>query len=154
MNYVPQARNVDALFSEDQEAAKEYADVVDHDEEVSIENFTGPVVRLQKWEEAEFEPQLLINIKDRSKYNRPRKIQSATIPLVLDRFDVKSQAETGSGKTAAFVLPIIDACMKAKAATGDERFESQLAAPFAIVIGPTRELVMQVFEQAEKGAAN
>jgi superfamily II DNA/RNA helicase len=140
------------FFSEDQQAAKEYADVVDHDEEVVTENFSGSIVRIQKWEEAEFEPQLLSNVKERSKYSRPRK--GATIPFVLDGFDIRSQAETGSGKTAAFVLPIIDACMKAKKIEGQGKYESELASPFAIIIGPTRELVMQVFEQAEKFASD
>jgi superfamily II DNA/RNA helicase len=154
VNFVPQARKVDELFSEDQQAEKEYADIVDNDEEVVIENFSGSTVRIQKWEEAEFEPQLLTNVKERSKYIRPRKIQGATIPFILDGFDIKSQAETGSGKTAAFVLPIIDACMKAKTAEGESRYDSELASPFAIIIAPSRELVMQVFEQAEKFAAD
>uniref|UniRef100_A0A914YSE0 RNA helicase n=1 Tax=Panagrolaimus superbus TaxID=310955 RepID=A0A914YSE0_9BILA len=153
MNYVPQARNVDDLFSEDQRAANDYADVVEHDDDVVIENFDGPVVRMQKWEEVELEPQLLTNIKERSKYGRPRKIQGATIPFILDKFDIKAQAETGSGKTAAFVVPIIDCCMRAKSGKGEELFESEMATPYAIIIGPTRELVMQVFEQAEKFAA-
>uniref|UniRef100_A0A914QHK3 ATP-dependent RNA helicase n=1 Tax=Panagrolaimus davidi TaxID=227884 RepID=A0A914QHK3_9BILA len=102
---------------------------------------------IQKWEEVEFEPQVLTNIKERSKYSRPRKILGAAIPFILDGFDIKSLAETGSGKTAAFVLPIIDACMKAKMTEGEGKYESELASPFAIIIAPTRELVMQVLNK-------
>uniref|UniRef100_A0A914Y5C4 RNA helicase n=1 Tax=Panagrolaimus superbus TaxID=310955 RepID=A0A914Y5C4_9BILA len=152
--YVPQARNVDVLFYEDQKSAGNYADVVDHDDDIVIENFDGPVIRMQKWEEAELETQLLINIKERSKYGRPRKIQAAAIPFILDQFDIKSQGETGSGKTGAFLIPIIDCCMKAKKATNEDRFESEAAAPYAVIIAPTRELVMQVYEQAVKFAAD
>lgn len=50
----------------------------------------------------------------------------------------------------AFVLPIIESCLQAKA---NDTFKSEMATPFAIIIGPTRELVLQVFEQAEKFAA-
>ena len=56
------------------------------------------------WDAAEFEPRLLKNIKERSQFVKPRKIQSAAIPFILDEFDLVGHAETGSGKTAVRLL--------------------------------------------------
>jgi probable ATP-dependent RNA helicase DDX4 len=70
--------------------------------------------------------------------------------LVLDRFDVISQAETGSGKTAVYLLPIIDDIMKGKLLKDGDTFVSEPASPLAIIIAPTRELVQQIYEQAVK----
>lgn len=87
------------------------------------------------------------NIVERSKYITPRKIQAHVIPLVLEGRDVKGHAETGSGKTAAFLLPIINALMKVDR-TGARSLDPP--APYALVIEPTRELCKQVFEQGVK----
>uniref|UniRef100_A0A7E4VWL4 RNA helicase n=1 Tax=Panagrellus redivivus TaxID=6233 RepID=A0A7E4VWL4_PANRE len=149
-NYAPKDREVEELFKEDQEAAEKYAAVFDDDERVEIDgNVT--LARVSKWDELDFDPALVENIVNQCKYIRPREIQATTIPLVLDGFDVRSQAETGSGKTAAFVLPIIDRCILAKR---DKSFVPTVCSPYAIIIGPTRELVLQVYEQAKKFAAN
>lgn len=67
-------------------------------------------------------------------YEAPSPIQAATIPLLLDNRDVLGQAQTGTGKTAAFALPILsrlDLCQKT---------------PQALVLAPTRELAIQVAE--------
>uniref|UniRef100_A0AC35GDA7 RNA helicase n=1 Tax=Panagrolaimus sp. PS1159 TaxID=55785 RepID=A0AC35GDA7_9BILA len=150
--YVPRSRQTEELFNEDQRSEALYATVVDGDEDVVVEQFGQALFCLRNWEAAEFEPQLLTNVKERAKYIRPRKIQSLTLPLALDGFDVISQAETGSGKTAAFLLSIIDSIMKAKLTTEEYRFVSELASPFAIIIAPTRELAQQIYEQATKFA--
>lgn len=60
---------------------------------------------------------------------------------------MKAQAETGSGKSAAFLLPIIDNIMKKKA-SGE--FTSKRGCPYALILVPTRELATQVFEQGQK----
>lgn len=61
-------------------------------------------------------------------------------------------AETGSGKTAAFILPIIHKIITKKALEGDDKWVSKRSSPFALIIEPTRELAIQVFEQAFKFA--
>jgi ATP-dependent RNA helicase DeaD len=68
-------------------------------------------------------------------YEEPTPIQAATIPLVLTGRDVVGQAETGTGKTAAFALPILQAL--------DTRAGARLQ---ALILVPTRELAMQVSE--------
>ncbi len=67
-------------------------------------------------------------------YEAPSPIQAATIPLLLAGHDVLGQAQTGTGKTAAFALPILE-----KLNWADRQ-------PQALVLTPTRELAIQVAE--------
>ncbi len=70
-------------------------------------------------------------------YEEPTPIQRETIPLLLQGHDLVGQAATGTGKTAAFALPIVE---RIAARTGARRN------PVALVLVPTRELAMQVSE--------
>ena len=72
-------------------------------------------------------------------YDTPTPVQTATLPLALDGVDVVGVAQTGTGKTAAFVLPILDYLVKEP--TRGRRVTR------ALVVTPTRELAIQV-EQA------
>ncbi|MDA3919189.1 MAG: DEAD/DEAH box helicase [Salinisphaera sp.] len=82
-------------------------------------------------------PHLLAAIAD-SGYTQPTPIQSKAIPAVLDNSDVLAAAQTGTGKTAAFVLPILERL-------GSEKHRN----PRVLVLTPTRELAAQV-EQSVK----
>ncbi|WP_109210082.1 MULTISPECIES: DEAD/DEAH box helicase [Microbacterium] len=75
-------------------------------------------------------------------YETPSAIQAATIPTLLGGRDVVGMAQTGTGKTAAFALPIID------------RLDLGQKTPQALVLAPTRELALQVCEAFEKYAAH
>ena len=68
-------------------------------------------------------------------YESPSPIQAATIPPLLEGRDVLGQAQTGTGKTAAFALPILS------------RIDLKPGKPQALVLAPTRELAMQVAQQ-------
>lgn len=68
-------------------------------------------------------------------YDEPTPIQLKAIPLILQNHDVLGIAQTGTGKTAAYVLPLL---MKVKYAQGKN--------PRALILAPTRELVMQIAE--------
>lgn len=68
-------------------------------------------------------------------YSQPTDIQRKAIPRILSGHDVMGIAQTGTGKTAAFVLPIL---MKVKYAQGDDAR--------ALILAPTKELVMQIEE--------
>lgn len=70
-------------------------------------------------------------------WKTPSKIQREAIPVALEGKDVIGLAETGSGKTAAFALPIIQALLQ-----NPQRF-------FALILTPTRELAFQISEQFE-----
>ncbi|MDR7112832.1 ATP-dependent RNA helicase DeaD [Microbacterium trichothecenolyticum] len=75
-------------------------------------------------------------------YETPSAIQAATIPTLLGGRDVVGMAQTGTGKTAAFALPIID------------RLDLSQKTPQALVLAPTRELALQVCEAFEKYAGH
>ena len=71
-------------------------------------------------------------------FTRPTEIQSRVIPLLLDGRDVIGQAQTGTGKTAAFGIPLIE---------GIDESESHTQ---ALVLAPTRELAIQIGEELRK----
>ncbi|EIM02774.1 DNA/RNA helicase [Rhodanobacter denitrificans] len=75
-------------------------------------------------------------------YESPSPIQAATIPPLLEGRDVLGQAQTGTGKTAAFALPILS------------RIERRPGKPQALVLAPTRELAIQVAEAFQTYAAH
>uniref|UniRef100_A0AC34GNF5 ATP-dependent RNA helicase n=1 Tax=Panagrolaimus sp. ES5 TaxID=591445 RepID=A0AC34GNF5_9BILA len=145
--HIPKPRTVEELFAEDEKVAKHYPALIYLDDDIDYDGFLGEVTRIKTWEEAEFHPQIIKNLQEHSKYIHPRKIQSAALPFIFDGFDVIVQAETGSGKTLAYLLPIIDQCLRDKT---DGTFIPKSSLPYAIIVGPTRELVLQVFEQAKK----
>ncbi len=72
-------------------------------------------------------------------YARPTPVQERAIPLVLEGRDVLAGAQTGTGKTAAFVLPILDRLPHAQNGSG----------PLALVVTPTRELAQQIQKVAQ-----
>lgn len=72
-------------------------------------------------------------------YNEPTEIQAKAIPLILDGKDVLACAQTGTGKTAAFALPIIHNTYLSKKASNNTACTS-------LIITPTRELAIQIGE--------
>ena len=82
---------------------------------------------------------LLRTVKEEG-YTEPTPVQSAAIPLVLQGRDVLAAAQTGTGKTAAFVLPILDR-LRHHANTS---FSPARHPTRALILVPTRELAMQV----------
>jgi ATP-dependent RNA helicase DeaD len=75
-------------------------------------------------------------------YESPTPIQAATIPVLLSGADILGQAQTGTGKTAAFALPMLS------------QLDLTQREPQALIMVPTRELAMQVATAFEKYAAN
>jgi ATP-dependent RNA helicase DeaD len=75
-------------------------------------------------------------------YETPSPIQAQTIPLLLKGKDVLGQAQTGTGKTAAFALPILS------------RIDLSQKDPQVLVLAPTRELAIQVAEAFQRYAAH
>jgi len=71
-------------------------------------------------------------------YQIPTPIQSQTIPLLLEGRDLVGQAQTGTGKTAAFALPLLS------------RIDLSIKAPQVLVLAPTRELAIQVAESFKR----
>ena len=74
-------------------------------------------------------------------YETPSPIQAEMIPFVLEGRDVLGQAQTGTGKTAAFALPILS------------QIDTKIKTPQVLVLAPTRELAIQVAEAFQKYAS-
>ena len=87
--------------------------------------------------ELELSKKVLAALSDMG-FEEPSPIQSQTIPIVLDGHDVIGQAQTGTGKTAAFGIPTIE-----KIADGNRHIQ-------ALVLTPTRELAIQIAEEFNK----
>lgn len=77
----------------------------------------------------------LVDACTRLNFTKPTPIQAEALPLALAGRDVIGLAQTGSGKTAAFTLPILQALLDAGPAAGT---------PYAVVMAPTRELAVQI----------
>ena len=92
-----------------------------------------------KFEDLKLHPAILKALKDEN-YSEPTSIQAQAIPLVLERKDVLGSAQTGTGKTAAFAIPIIQHLINnTQHEKGKRRIKS-------LVVTPTRELAIQIGE--------
>lgn len=93
----------------------------------------SPYVEHANFSNLNLDPIVLNNIKARN-YTKPTKVQHQAIPEVLNKKDVLCMASTGSGKTAAFLLPIISNIMQ-------DRSQK------CLVVVPTRELANQIYTE-------
>ena len=84
----------------------------------------------------------VLTVLDEIGYETPSPIQAQTIPLMLDGKDLVGQAQTGTGKTAAFALPILS------------NLDIKQRKPQVLVLTPTRELAIQVAEAFQKYATH
>ena len=105
---------------------------------------TFPVVDAEKapnvngtFADLNLHPQLASRIKAAG-YENPTPIQAQAIPLVMDGADLFGLAQTGTGKTAAFVLPILHKYLTSTA--------PRVKTPTTLILCPTRELADQVLE--------
>jgi superfamily II DNA/RNA helicase len=87
----------------------------------------------------------LLQAVERLGYTAPTAVQSQVIPAALKGGDLLVSSQTGSGKTAAFLLPILEGLM---AEANASKMVPPRAAPLAIVLCPTRELAQQVAADA------
>jgi ATP-dependent RNA helicase DeaD len=85
--------------------------------------------------------QPILNALESVGYDTPSPIQSQTIPHLLEGKDVLGTAQTGTGKTAAFALPLLS------------RIDLSVKAPQVMVLAPTRELAIQVAESFKRYAS-
>jgi ATP-dependent RNA helicase RhlE len=107
---------------------------------VPIELDTTPV----PFDSLSLDPRLLEGIRDLG-YKETRPIQSAVIPLALLGGDLIACAETGTGKTCAFVVPILQRLLADAAAAASE--PAATAKSRVLVLAPTRELAVQIEDE-------
>ncbi|KAG0087425.1 hypothetical protein BGZ92_007343 [Podila epicladia] len=120
---------------------------------ISVQNGPADTPPLKTFEDANLYPTILDNIKALG-YTEPTPVQKSAIPILLKNCDVMACAQTGSGKTAAFLLPILSAIMRKTelkkvelARPGRGAF---VACPLALLILPTRELTIQIFDDVRR----
>lgn len=131
----PSAR-VLALTEEQQQETRERLNIV-------IEDSAGkPISPIESFDEMNLHENIMRDIRERE-YQSPTPIQAQGIPIGLSGRDILGCAETGSGKTASFAIPMVQHCLNiAKpAAYGD--------GPVGLVLAPTRELAQQIEKEVK-----
>lgn len=100
----------------------------------------------RNWDETDLPHDLLVLVRDVARYKTPSPIQMAAIPVALSGQDLIGLAETGSGKTAAFVLPLLVHVRK------QPRMTPSVAShgPYVLILAPTRELALQIEAEAQR----
>uniref|UniRef100_A0A182SE77 RNA helicase n=1 Tax=Anopheles maculatus TaxID=74869 RepID=A0A182SE77_9DIPT len=87
-----------------------------------------------------------------ARYDKPTPVQKYAIPIILSGRDLMACAQTGSGKTAAFLVPILNQMYKHGAAPPppNRPMNRRKQYPLGLVLAPTRELATQIFEESKK----
>lgn len=88
----------------------------------------------------------LIVALDKIGYNTPTPIQERSIPPILEGKDIFGCAQTGTGKTAAFALPILQLLQNKKSASSADKTAGSKRTIKALILAPTRELALQISE--------
>ncbi|KAI9784500.1 MAG: hypothetical protein M1816_000820 [Peltula sp. TS41687] len=122
------------------------------------ETHLKPIKTRPQFEDAGLHPVMLRNVK-LCGYDVCTPVQAYCVPAILTGCDVFASAHTGSGKTAAFLVPILSKLMgKAKLlaaprpnpATFDPTKDAVRAEPLVVIVTPTRELATQIFDEARR----
>ncbi|KAI9103053.1 P-loop containing nucleoside triphosphate hydrolase protein [Phlyctochytrium arcticum] len=117
----------------------------DHNISTKGGNIPNP---LRNWTETNLLPQKLVDVINGVGYTEPTPIQRQAIPIGLQNRDIIGIAETGSGKTASFVIPMLVFINEMPPLT----IENQSQGPYALILAPTRELAQQIESETSKFA--
>src|SRR4051812_31091731 len=102
---------------------------------------------MRTWDESGL-PTVLLDVIAQVGYKEPSPIQRAAIPIAMKSRDVIGVAVTGSGKTAAFILPLLVYFKDLPPLDSVTKHDG----PYAIILAPTRELAQQIEVEAKKFA--
>lgn len=91
----------------------------------------------------------ILSAIERAGYTEPTDVQARAIPAALAGQDLLVSSKTGSGKTAAFVLPALQRIQAARGDASKRRAKGMPQGPRVLVLAPTRELAMQVSKAAQ-----
>lgn len=137
--------------------------IMREDFEISVKGKGNVPNPMRAWNESSLPNWALEAIKDAG-YTSPTAIQRQAIPIGLEGRDMIGLAETGSGKTASFLLPLLvhivnlkknlslEKLEKRRSQSSESRMEEEgeREGPYACVLAPTRELAMQIKIEADK----
>ena len=84
-----------------------------------------------------------------ARYDKPTPVQKYAIPIIMSRRDLMACAQTGSGKTAAFLVPILNQ-MYQRGPQNNRPYSHRKQYPMGLVLAPTRELATQIYDEARK----
>jgi ATP-dependent RNA helicase DDX3X len=116
--------------------------------EVKGKNCPNPI---SDFKDIELDPALMKNIQ-RANFSKPTPVQKHSIPIVLNHRDLMACAQTGSGKTAAFLFPLIHRMLNEGISEDPAPYDPshKRAFPTALILAPTRELGTQIYDEARK----
>ena len=117
-------------------------EVTGNDPPEPINEFTSPPLNLLLEETIKLAP-----------FSKPTPVQRYSIPIVINGRDIMACAQTGSGKTAAFLFPVLSNMFDQGPSLIPDNMKhsySRKVFPTAIVLAPTRELATQIFEESKK----
>ncbi|KAF9539358.1 hypothetical protein EC957_005456 [Mortierella hygrophila] len=125
--------------------------------EMSVSVKDGPpgLTPIVSFDDAGLDSVVLENVK-RMEFAEPTPIQRNALPILMQNYDLMACAQTGSGKTAAFLVPtiskLVSKIFKGQLATIRRRpgQAAWKATPLVLIILPTRELAIQIFEEARR----
>ncbi|KAK9953794.1 hypothetical protein ABG768_015919 [Culter alburnus] len=116
-------------------------------EDYSITTKGGKIPNpIRNWKEYSLPPHIL-EVIEKCGYKDPTPIQRQAIPIGLQNRDIIGVAETGSGKTAAFLIPLL---VWITTLPKIDRIEDSDQGPYAVILAPTRELAQQIEEETIK----
>ncbi|KAF8368697.1 glh-1 [Pristionchus pacificus] len=148
--HIPEEYETAALFKEHIEQGSMFDKFFDQSVELSLgsgrklEN--AEVLKIETFEEL-FLPDLMASNVKKAGYSKPTPIQKFAMRNILDGKDLMACSQTGSGKTAAFLLPIMSKLTK----DGDlSNISETTCAPRVLILAPTRELAIQIHKEATK----
>ncbi|XP_064258838.1 probable ATP-dependent RNA helicase DDX4 isoform X2 [Passer domesticus] len=117
-----------------------------YDENVVEVSGLDPPAALMSFADTNMCHTLTVNIA-KAGYSKPTPVQKYSIPIILAGRDLMACAQTGSGKTAAFLVPIVAQMMRDGVTASSFKEQQE---PECIIIAPTRELINQIFLEARK----
>uniref|UniRef100_A0A914UWD0 RNA helicase n=1 Tax=Plectus sambesii TaxID=2011161 RepID=A0A914UWD0_9BILA len=152
--YEPLTPSTDELFDRAIDVGQNYDNLLDlpvqRSDTTAASTSIGDIKPIQLFAEAKLDERVYINVKH-SGYEAPTPIQRYAIPLVLAERDIMACAQTGSGKTAAYLVPMVSMlltdCPPASGPHGGDA-----PCPLALIFAPTRELVKQIWWETLKFA--
>ncbi|GLV41421.1 belle [Carabus blaptoides fortunei] len=122
-------------------------------EDIPVEA-TGDQVppHINSFEEVQLTEIIRTNI-NLARYDKPTPVQKYAIPIIIARRDVMACAQTGSGKTAAFLVPIMNQMYeRGPVQINNGRSYRRKQYPMGLVLAPTRELATQIYDETKKFA--
>ncbi|HRH16311.1 MAG TPA: DEAD/DEAH box helicase [Aquabacterium sp.] len=141
--------NIDAHSASQIDAlARRLSSESDNDFEVATESAEVAVASGPTFADLGLDP-LLIKALNDSGYTSPTSVQVRAIPAAMNGADLRVASNTGSGKTAAFMLPALERIVAARGDNAKRREKGKVFGPRVLVLAPTRELALQVAKAAD-----